>query len=142
SMFQRCRRSCSSRRSCSALLRAASLVAKVVTCRGSQTCRPSLPFLWSLCLGVSPLILCASCEENISCLGISLRRPLHHSSGKMNIHNPALSDQRLRSRVLRLCGTPRILSELLIFFTRKTAYAIHPQLRQRVAVYRESVSMP
>lgn len=46
------------------------------------------------------------------------------------------------SRVLRLCGIPRVVSERHKRFARTTASSIHPQLMQRVDVYRGSDSMP
>jgi hypothetical protein len=41
-------------------------------------------------------------------------------------------DQCAPSRVLRLCGLPRVLSERWKRFARTTASSIHPQLMQRV----------
>ena len=61
----------------------------------------------------------------------------------MSIHSRSVrsSDQCVPSRALRLPGTPRGLSERRKRFARTTASSIHPQLRQRVAVYGQFVSM-
>jgi hypothetical protein len=80
-----------------------------------------------------------SVAQAFACEGSSI---IVYREMSIYFRNVRSSDQCAPSRVLRLRGTPRVVSERQKRFARTTASSIHPQLMQRVAVYRGSDSMP